>query len=224
MNVNFWLINNIDDFNRFTINGGKVILITEDPDPYIRNNPSAIMGSILLPSYSVLSAEIDDDAQRADALYFQELSREEPDGYLVSILAALYSGIPIALYFSSSEFDMRFVQVFLQYIYQAYGMVPGFGATVPRILDEYDGQNLDKIYYLNLMPFDKYIKLRPGVTNNPSIMNKMVYDVKPPVKDYEYQTIFDFFSRIKADVDEFGKYYTLPIEKVPGETRKDLPL
>ena len=224
MKVNFRIITNIDDLSIFTINGGKAILITEDPDPYIRNNPATIMGTVLLPSYNVLSAEIDDDPNRADALYYQELAREEPDGYIVSILAALYSGIPIALYFSQSEFDMRFVKVFIQYIYQAYGMVPAYGETISYILDEYDGQNLDKVYYLGLMTFDKYLYLRPGITNNPAVLNKMVYECMPPVKDYEYNTLIEVFSKIKKSIEECGKYYPLPFYRTPGEKKEDLPL
>lgn len=222
MITNLWLINTIDDFNTFTLNGGKVVIIADDPDPYIRNNPAAVMGSILLPSYRVISAEIDGQYAESDAMYWEELSREEASDYFISVLAALYSGIPIAFYFGKEEFDMRFIQSFLQFIYQVYGMVPGFGNTRPEILDSYSGENLDKIYYMNLMRFDQYIVKRPGVSHNWAILNKMVQEVQPLVPDYQADTIIKFFEKLKKDVDELGIYYPYPFKRIPGEEYPNL--
>ena len=80
---------------------------------------------VLLPPYTALEAENMGDLNTFYSLYYQHLASAECDSCISLILVGLYKGYNILFYVDKDEESMAFVQAFLKYMQDAFGLSIG---------------------------------------------------------------------------------------------------
>lgn len=80
---------------------------------------------VLLPPYTALEAENMGDLNTFYSLYYQHLATAECDSCISLILVGLYKGYNILFYVDKDEESMAFVQAFLKYMQDAFGLTIG---------------------------------------------------------------------------------------------------
>lgn len=203
--TNLYMISSEDEFNRFVMSGGWVVVVCDTPSPIIINHPSSLGASILLPPYEAVAEELDDNYELADTIYYSHLASDACDTYINAILAAVLTSIPIALYFGPEEIGMRFVKVLINYLYQAYGIVVGIeGRVVPYIEEPYLPIILSRLYINNVIDYEVFMINHPLLPIDKAVISKMIVEVNPWVPDTSFDGYYKYFMDTLAAIKNNG--------------------
>lgn len=213
--TNIWVIND-NEFDSFTCTGGKVIYIVEEPGPKYATHPAIITAGALLPPIDAIQAELDGNIVASVSLYEQYLLREDADPYISILLAAALNQIPIGIMFGKDELNMQFPKMFIDFMYQYYGLVFGVsGKLQSHIVEEMMPLVLAKLYNMNIIDYSTFMTKHPPLPINPSVISKMAYEINPlvPVKDMD--NYMKYFEMIKtAIIENDGKFLIDPMEAI----------
>lgn len=200
------------------LSGAKVITVT-DADPQLAYQyPNTLNASILLPPYESVSAELDGNKAMAEAVYLSYLNSKEPDTFLSAIFTALVKGISIGIYIPAEDLEMSFAGTLLGFLYNAYGLSVMTPAIPFAYNNLFDTRNISKMYLYDLIgPGDLFELYPEGAPIEPSIINKLIFDINPVLDDYTFENYMKYFNaflkRVKA---AHNRMLISPIERDNG--------
>lgn len=195
--INLWMISTEDEFNSFVLNGGWVVLMCDTPAPFIKNNPSSLGASILLPPYEAMIYELDNSYEAADQLYIDHLNSDVCTRYINAILTAVIAHIPVAIYFGPEEIEMRIIKTFINFLFNSYGLVIGIQGKVSPYVDErYLPIILSRLYSDNIIDYETFMINHPLLPIDPNVIYKMALDVNPLVRENTPKAYYDYFMSV----------------------------
>lgn len=210
--VNIWLLDSPEMVLNYSLQGGRVIFITEDNDPKLEYIPNKLSAKILLPPYEVVCAELDGRLDEAEIGYYCYLSSNEPADYISVILAALVGGISVGLYFGSEMKDLKYPQMFINYLYNYKGIVVGYKDVKPNYMVNYVPSILGEIYGKDLISVERFMTCMPVNADIPFfILPKLIAELRPPkgfIKDGDYNS---YFKNLILGMNQANKYLYCPI-------------
>lgn len=196
--TNIWMITTEEEFSQFVISSnGWVVLLTENPIPFLKNHPNSLGASILLPPYESIAAEIDGNSQVSDEIYIRHLNSSVCSQYINAILVATIARTPIAIYIGKEELGMRFVQIFLNYLFNVYGITVGSNSMgiIPSIDEKFLPIILNQLYLVNAIDYNVFMINYPvGYSLDMSVIPKMVAEVNPLIKGNDIASYYQYFS------------------------------
>lgn len=207
---NVWLLDTPEVVLNYALQGGKVLMITEDEDPRLQYIPSKITASILLPPYGALSDELDGMLDRSRAKYYQYLSSQEPSEFIAVLMAATVQGINIGLYFGDQLSDLKFPWVFLDYLAAYKGLTVGYRNGMPALDERILPMTLLELYSKGLVSAEQYLMYMPvGYDIHPFMLNELIRIFRPAFVDNgDYNA---YFKGLIKRMKEAGKYLYNPI-------------
>jgi hypothetical protein len=197
-NIIFQTINTMPDV--------KIISLTEDND--LNMNPGYfISGTVLLPPIDAVIAEIDGDEQKYDMIYYNHLSSPIVQEYMSTIIAFLYKGGKLLLYFPNEEYNNTMIKL-LNFIMAIYGIHIGILGDL-----NYDNAScyfdanlewyqLDLIYYYTgIIDWREYLYYYPiDVPINNQMVNLLMNQIKPYGDTYEQK--LNVIKRLRVGIKE----------------------
>ena len=217
MLCNVWLLDSPEMVLNYSLQGGRVIFITEDVDPRLAYIPNKLSAKILLPPYEAVEAELDGNLDIAQYKYSEYLSYMEPADYISVLLAAAVQGLQVGLYFGPELRDMKFPMMFIDFLYNQKGLVVGYKNVQPMILDNYLPIVLSELFGRGLINVEGFMTMMPtGADIPPIIMPLLVAELRPPksfVKNGDYNA---YFKELIRDIHETGKYLYCPVVEMDG--------
>jgi hypothetical protein len=171
----------------------------------------AIHGSILLPPYEAVSAEMDNNLEAFYGYYYAHLNNYEASRMVSAIIAALYQGINICLYVPNETKELRFNVALVEYFANSFGILVGVDQPV-MYCDYNTSANaalnvLTLLYSHDHLSVEDLFSLYPqGLPIMESILPKLIqeFDVQRFNSLPEYaQYFFDYKETIKANNNVF---------------------
>ena len=207
-----WLLDSPEMVLNFALQGGKVILITEDEDPRLQYIPDKIKATILLPPYDALSDELDGNLLLAQDKYYRHLSfTAEASEFITVILAAACHGIRLGLYFGEQLKDLKFPGMLMNYLEVMKGLHIGYVNSYPFIADEYMPNNLTELYSKGYITPEMFLLNMPIDFDIPPIMLQVLIKAFRPVfvdgDDYN-----GYFKGLIKRIKQAGKYLWSPVK------------
>ena len=199
----------INIVNNTLCSGGKVLLLSEQPNPAIMQSPNLIPATILLPSYECVAAELDGELEIAGAIYSEYLASKEPDMFICAIITALLDpATNILLYVGQDELNMSFINILIGYLMNEYGIIIGSSIDQFSYNIAYDAVILSKLYLYELINYEFLFTMYPAQVNIPEyIVPKLVHDMNPYLQvqtpEAYYCYFNDFKNRIKLNDNKF---------------------
>lgn len=165
-------------------NGLKVIVLDDDANKYKRIG--CVMMSYLLPPYAAIEAEINQNYELAEKLYFNHLSNDNCTNIFAAILRALYGGQDIVIFISPDEVkNLDFAPILLGFLNNVFGLPNGslknpMTGYPPVLNPELISNRMDIMYTYGLIPFDKYCDDHPDVLPLGCVVQRVAHDVQEP--------------------------------------------
>lgn len=188
-----YITSNINDVIRIvnTVPNVRVINLAEYNDMEL-DPRYFIPGTILLPPVEALIAEVDGDEDTYNNIYYEYLRLPHIQEYMASIIAYLYKGGRLLLYYPDSEYNNTLSKL-MYFILKIYGI--GMGRVEEgRVLSEhfYDISleyfQLDLIFFYTsgIISWKEYLYLYPAELVIPIyIMNILLHMVQPYGNSFE---------------------------------------
>lgn len=215
---NVWLLDSPEMVLNYSLQGGRVVFITEDADPRLEYIPNKLSAKILLPPYEVVDAELDGRLEEAEVRYYNYLSTLEPADYISVMLAAMVTGVPLGLYFGSEIKDLRYPSMFINFLYNQKGVIVGYRDVQPQILDNYLPMVLSEIYGRGLLTVDKFMTYMPENVDIPNIIIPMLASELLPPKSFIKNGDFNgYFKNLIKEMKKANKYLYSPIIAAQGD-------
>lgn len=194
--ANIWLIDE-DQFDKFTFTGGKVVYIAEEVDGRFATHPAIITAGALLPPIDAIQAELDGMHEEAEIMYMNYLQNPDSLPFISILVLAAIQQVPIGLMFGEDEMNMQFPKMFINILYRLYGLVIGIdGRLQPYIEEQYMPFDLAVLYNLNIINYEMFMTLHPLLPIHPSVVSKMAYEEKPPVKEKDIEHYAEYFNNV----------------------------
>ena len=198
------------------MNGIKVIgMVDADSDDYhvMDRYPNMLAGSILLPPYDAVSAEIEEMYFDAATIYSQYLASRDPDMFLSALLAASVQGIGLAIYIPREAQNMKFVANFLSYVLYTFGIQIQYGNILYMYNNGFDIPNLCKLYLYDLINIEQFLLMYPSdMSIDPIVLNKLVFETRNPyTKNNTPQEYLEFFNHFRTSVQKAGRMMIIPL-------------
>lgn len=175
-----------------------------------------IVGSIIMPNYQAMEADVNGDLQEFTNLYYQYLSTSQaPVQFFATILAALVRGKNIVLYFPAEARGLRYPMALLNYITNTFGIYTRNG-EVPFNYDmRYNPANAALLYQYNLISPGEYIAYSGAKYT--MMLDKLSADYN--FKYTNPQQIIQYLNAYLNTMDEAGKVLLKPF--VVGDLNAD---
>lgn len=204
MKGTIYITNDINYANSAIINS-RIVAIGEIDEMTLRAL-NGVRGSIILPPYTAIEAELDNDVNRFVQIYTQYLDSYEVQSFIAVIIKAIHSGINILLYLSPDESEMGYSRAFMEYM-KRYGMVIGT-VNSPFMYDvSFDGINLSLMYMNDLISEEELLVLYPIQLLIPDIVcNKLAINLHPyGVTNLQEASLYfnNYKEKIKANGNRF---------------------
>ena len=183
----------------------------EDLEIPFRNNIQ--LASVLLPSYDAISAALDNDIMTFNGLYQAQLCGRECDEFISLIMYALFKGKNILLYIAKDEMELPYPFTLFNYIESFFGYKVGveFNRETAMYNQAYDAVLINKFYVYDFIGVEEFVALYPpGVELDPMTVNKLAFDVCPPVEQNPVSLAKYFSDMINA---AHGIYRSIYIKK-----------
>lgn len=219
--ANIWMITGDDEFSRFVVNGGGwVILVTENPSPFLANHPNSLGASVLLPPYESIAAEIDGNIQLSESIYLDHLGSPVCAQYINAILVAVIGAKPLGIYIGREEIEMGFVKVLLNYFFNVYGISIGSASRMVSsfIDDRFLPGILNQLYLANAIDFEVFMINYPvNCPLNMSVIPKMVAEINPVVPNRDIQNYYQYFTLRLNEIKKNNNIFL--IDPIVGDPR-----
>lgn len=184
-----------------------VKLISLDEDNELRIDPKYfISGSILLPPIEAIIAEVDGNEQKYDYIYSTHLSSEPVKEYIACLIAFMYKGGSVLLYYPDSDYKNTLTKLlfFIMSIYGIHiGLIGDPNNGICYLDGRYEGFCLDIMYYYTrIIDWREYLYQYPSnLPINDSIMNIILEQMKPYGNTYKEKidTVLRIRERIKRN-------------------------
>lgn len=185
--------------------GWRVICLSEDKQ-HQAVMPDLMMGSVLLPPYESMDALLDGNKDLFALMYSDYLFNNLDVRTMQSIiLAALYRGVNIVIFIPPQEYEMGFINVFLQCYTSATGVYVGFHGQSPAVLDyNYNNSNMIRLYMEGLFPYSELLLYYEGPINDPTVCIRVCADIGF-ITEKELEAI-QYVNSFKSRVEESGKF------------------
>lgn len=211
--VNAWIIQSKEEADNILLNGGKIVILTEDIPEYL-NNPyfgtSSLMANCLLPNYEAVSYYIEGDTQNFSRSYNEMLSYPESSVYFITMISAMLNNIPLGFVFGSEEIEQAAQMEFLNHLAMQYGIHLGHNFQIgyePPIpigwMDRnYSGNNMCLLYMNNLLTPQEYLYVYPlELQITPVILQKLLIDLRPPIHNpNDFQEVEAYFDMLRKTI------------------------
>ena len=185
--------------------GWRVICLSEDKQ-HQTVMPELMMGSILLPPYESMDPWLDGNKELFALMYSDYLFNNLDVRTMQSIiLAALYRGVNIVLFIPRQEYEMGFLEIFLQCYTSATGVYVGFHGQSQSILDyNFNNINMVRLYMEGLFSYSELMLYHEGPINDPMVCTRMCADIGF-ITTKEYEAI-QYIASYKSRIDDSGKF------------------
>lgn len=194
-------------------------LISLDEENSLGLDPSVVIpGTILLPPPEAIIAEVDGNEQKYNMIYQAHLLSEPVKEYMSSILAFLYKGGKLLLYYPNSEYNNTMKNM-LFFILILYGIHIGIiGDPSQDNATCYYDANLDNIqldliyYYTNILDWKEYLfNYPPNYPIPDQIMNILFKQINPYGNTFNEK--LEVINRLRAGIKK-NPYLINPIMEV----------
>lgn len=118
-----------------------------------------IVGSILMPDYNTMECEINGDMQGFVNRYYAYLSSESPNMFIRTIIAALYKGNNVLLFFPQQASGLHYPEMLLSYLFEVHGIQCGGPNSTFMYSNMFDHINAASLYSINLISPAEYLIL-----------------------------------------------------------------
>lgn len=188
----------------------KIVIIGES-DQHTSQILNGIGGSILLPPYAAMMAQMDGNADQFYNQYYLHLYTKEPQEFIATILRALMIGTNIVLYCSEDEFKLC-GQFLLQFLQRDFGIVVGTPNNPFYFDPSYIPAICTLLYINDLIKVDELFMLYPdNVPINDIILPKLVEELHPVVDVQSTQGYLNYFNNLNHRVKQNKKFMKAPI-------------
>lgn len=210
---NIWLVTE-EEFDNFTYTGGKVIYIVEEPKALFIKHPATITAGVLLPPVEAIHAELDGFGDTAYSIYEQYLKQSEAAIYVNILLTAAVLGNPIGLMFGKDELELDFPKMFINYLYNNYGLVIGVANRIQSYIEEaFMPVVLATLMNADMIDYPAFIMLHPvNYPILPMVIPKLVNEIRPLLSKGE--TYEMYFDRMKNESHRRGRLVRDPLERL----------
>lgn len=207
---NVWLIDSAEMALSYSLQNGRIVMITEDEDPRLSFIPNKVTASILLPPYDAIEAELDGNLDIAQMKYYQYLSSQIPAEFINMILVAALQNVNIGLYFGEQLYDLKFPMMLMDYLYNYKGLSIGYKQTPPGLVERYMPPMLGELYGMELITAEQFLMYMPADFDIPNfILPALVQRFRPVfVENQDYNK---YFKDLIKDIKSAGKYLYCPI-------------
>lgn len=214
---NIYITTNLNTvLEAYNMNTSRIIDLDESNnlglDPRYR-----IPGTILLPPPEAIVAEIDGDEQKYDYIYSLYLSSDAVQEYMASIIAYLYRGGKLLLYFPDSDYNNTLKKL-IYFIFNIYGIhigLVGDNGTEGSCFFDADKEffQIDLMFiYTNIIGWKEYLYLYPVNLIIPTnILNILLNQINPYGETYEEK--LNVIQRIRIGLKN-NKNMICPIESI----------
>lgn len=196
-------------------NGYKIVSISENDI-----SPLFVKASLLLPPFEAMSELVDGNLPGFRSIYWYHLAQRECDYFICVIYTALISGVKIAIYLDNpDDIGISILSGLAQYIQNSFGICPDapqFG-SIFSVNPNFALNNLDRVYSYDLIDGREYLMRYPnkGFVVNNLILNKLINDIKPWIKQNNTEEYIKVFSEMKDQMQSCGRYLAIPIQSDP---------
>lgn len=194
-------------------------IISLDEDNILRLDPSVVIpGTILLPPPEAIIAEVDGNEQKYNMIYQAHLLSEPVKEYMSSILAFLYRGGKLLLYYPNSNHNntMKNMLFFILILYGIHiGIIgdPNQDNTLCYFDANLENIQLDLIfYYTNIIDWKEYLYNYPVNYQIPNqIMDILIKQINPYGNDLNEK--LEVINRLRAGIKK-NPYLLNPIHSM----------
>ena len=189
---------------------GKIIYMGEisEVPPVYQNE--FIFGTIILPDYNAMSANIDNDQQLFSQLYSAQLQTDNAVLFFSTVIAALYMGTNIIMLFPKDT-GLWYPQFLLNYISEVYGIQACTKNT--QFVNANLPQNWYMIYMNNMI--NGYMYIMNGLIFDDAILNKLYCEIKPTRKCDKADYV-DYINWLKMQMVNSQQLLVSPIQFEDG--------
>lgn len=183
-------------------NNERIVILAENLRNSLPINPDIItFGSILLPSYNAVEAELNGDLNLFARIYSQDLMSTVQDRFIVLLLAALAKGINILLYIEKDEYySLHFKDVLATHIYNAYGVMIGNERTKFGVDESYSPIILSKFYLYDYISSQDFLRTYPVGLDIPlDTLSKLTMEYRPYVVSPSSEAYNAYFKNFIAN-------------------------
>ena len=193
----------------------KIISMSEERDIDPRY---VLSGTILLPPIEAIIAEVDGDEQKYDMIYGRYLFSSNVKEYMASILAYLYKGGKLLLYFPVKEYNNS-INKLLGALLTMYGIHVGIIGDPNRDNATYyydsnlEAFQLDLIYfYTGIIDWREYLYYYPiNVPISDQMMNILFNNIRPYGDTFNER--LEVINRLRIGI-KANPYLSIPIMQV----------
>ena len=197
--------------NQAMANGCVVVYVGDTTTLSPMDRDRMAIATALFPDYKTLAAQIEGNMQEFYSRYIQILSEQPAIEFFAVMLAALYGGKNVVMFFPPEAGDLEFIQVLLEFIRMNFGITPQTKSTQYMYDIKFNTRNAELMYLNNLISPQDFVLIADKLDS--TVLTKLVYDIKPYVANpndiNDYMIWFNHYK--KAMMDE-GKPLTAGIQ------------
>lgn len=182
--------------------GTKIVAMKDNLNTNEYFGVEPIQASLLLPPYESIAAFLEGDIESARNIYFSYLSQKEQDMYICALIAASMKGINILIYTDIDMYEMKFAQLFYEYMVMTFG-VAMISEEQPMFMYDpaFTSVNLGKLYFYDFITSEVFFILYPAVEPLPmSIIPKLVIEINPYVVNNTEVDYYNYFYNYKENM------------------------
>ena len=124
-----------------------------------------IIASVLIPPYEACMAQMNGDMESFNMIYRSYLSSGESFKLLGLLLKSLYLGKNIIIYCTNDEMQMGYMQSFIQYLYDSFGIC--VGTQTNQFMYYHNAANVHNMEVLYYLGFCSYKELFEAWKSHP---------------------------------------------------------
>lgn len=203
MNGNIFITANPNDIYDAMYSGiqYRVVKMSEDINLNL-NNIITVGGTILLPPYNIISAELDGEDTRK--LYSDHLMSKDCESYICTIIKAIKRGVNIIILIDQDMLQFTFINTLIYYIYYISGIMIYVGPSLCSFDNTKTGLLLSKLYFHSLIDYNEYMTEYPKDINLPEWnILKLINDINPDVP-YEQRNEIGYYNYFNAMKNNYG--------------------
>ena len=165
----------------------------------------------LVPSYECMAADIDGTEEQFNMLYTMQLQSLPAAEFFAVILAALFNGKSLVLYFPSEAKGLKYINFILNYIVSNFGIVPSTENTKYSYNETYNSSNMKLMFNFDLVtPQDVILYSN---TLDEFTINRLIVALSPRLNNYnDINEKMSFLSSYKKSLLDAGKVLIRPLQ------------
>lgn len=194
--------------------GTKIVAMKDNVDTNEYFGIDPIQASLLLPPYEAVASFLEGDIETARNIYFAYLDQKEQDMYICALIAASMKGINILIYTDTDMYEMKFAQLFYEYMVTAFG-VAMISEDQPVFMYDpmFTTVNVSKLYFYDFITSEVFFMLYPqGEPLLMTVIPKLAIEINPFINSNLDVDYYNYFYNYKEKVkSNNNKLLTIPI-------------